>query len=73
MSETYLFGAFALVAGFAVWHPWKGAVRLLGGWALLGVVWLGLVSGVYTLLNVSCSWAHALTWRVSGTKLYSGL
>ena len=51
----------------------KGAVRFLGGWALLGVVWLGLGSKVYTLIIVSCSWAHALTWRVSGTKLYSGL
>ena len=51
----------------------KGAVRLLGGWALLGVVWLGLGSGVDTLVIVPCSWARALTWRVSGTKLYSGL
>ena len=51
----------------------KGAVRLLGGWALLGVVWLGLGLGVDTLLIVSCSWARASTWRVSGTKLYSGL
>ena len=51
----------------------KGAVRLLGGWDLLGVVWLGLGSGVDTLLIVSCSWARALTWQVSGEKLYSGL
>ena len=51
----------------------KGAVRLLGGWDLLGVVWLGLGSRDYTLLIVSCSWAHASTWQVSGTKLYSGL
>ena len=51
----------------------KGAVSLLGGWSFLGVVWLGLGSGVDTLLIVSCSWACALTWRVSGTKLYSGL
>ena len=33
----------------------KGAVRLLGGWALLGVVWLGLGLGVDTLPIVSCS------------------
>ena len=32
----------------------KGVVRLLGGWALLGVVLLGLGSGVDTLLIVSC-------------------
>ena len=51
----------------------KGTVCLLGGWDLLGVVWLGLGSGVYTLLIVSCSWACASTWQVSGTKLYSGL
>ena len=30
----------------------KGAVRLLGGWALLGVVWLGLGLEVDTLLIV---------------------
>ena len=39
-----------------------GAVSLLGGWALLGVVWLGLGSVVDTLLIVSCSWARASTW-----------
>ena len=51
----------------------KGAVSLLGGWALLGVVWLGLGLGVDTLLIVSCLWARASNWRVSGTKLYSKL
>ena len=51
----------------------KGAVSSLGGWALLGVVWLGLGLGVETLLIVSFSWARASTWQVSGTKLYSGL
>ena len=51
----------------------KGAVRLLRGWVLIGVVWLGLGLGVDTLLIVSCSWARASTWRVNGTKLYSGL
>ena len=40
----------------------KGAVRLLGGWALLGVVWLGLGSVVDILLIFLCSWAHASTW-----------
>ena len=30
----------------------KGAVSLLGGWALLRVVWLGLGLGVDTLLMV---------------------
>ena len=40
----------------------KGAVSLLGGWDLMGVVWLGLGSGVDTLLIVSCLWACALTW-----------
>ena len=51
----------------------KGAISLLVGWSFLGVVWLGLGLGVDTLLIVSCSWARALTWRVSGKKLYSGL
>ena len=37
----------------------KGAVRLLVGWDLLGVVWLGLGLVVDTLLIVSCSWAYA--------------
>ena len=51
----------------------KGAVCLLGGWALLGVVWLGFGLGVDTLLIVLCSWTRVSTWQVSGTKLYSGL
>ena len=51
----------------------KGAVSLLVGWGFLEVVWLGLVSGVDTLLIVSFSWARASTWRVSETKLDSGL
>ena len=51
----------------------KGAVRLLGGWAFLGFVWLVLCSGVDTSLIVLCSWARASTWRVSGENLYSGL
>ena len=51
----------------------KGAVRLLGGWALLGFFLLGLGSGVDTLLIALCSWDCASNWQVSGKKLYSGL
>ena len=51
----------------------KYAVHLLGGWSFLGVVWLGLGLEVDTILIVSCSWDHASTWKVSRTKLYSGL
>ena len=47
MSETDSFGAAALVAGLAVWHPWKkcgtsiGRLGLAGG----GSVGYGLGSG----------------------------
>ena len=70
------------VEGFSVGF----VVSSLGGWACMGLVWLfvaeiGLCgmfklrmgSGVNTLQVVLLSWARALTWRVSGIKLESGL
>ena len=36
MSETYSFGAFALLAGFAVWQPWKKRGTSIGRLGLAG-------------------------------------
>ena len=73
MSKADLFGVSAPVAGFAVWHPWKRRGPSIGRLGFAGDFWLGLGSGVDTLLTVSWSWDRALTWRVIRTKLNRGL
>ena len=45
MSETFSFGLSALVAGFAVWNPWKRCGMFIGRLGFAGGCLVGLGIG----------------------------